>query len=178
MIEKLSARTAKAIKEAVPHHPTSEAVLKYALEGIYNAVFIIGLTLLISMITGNTKETLIILVTFALLRQTSGGKHLQSGVLCVVVTTSLFTAMSFVKPDEQMTQMLNLISILLVAMYAPSNIEHQSRIPRKYYPLLKLIAAVMIAANFIIVSPTVSVSFFVQALTLIKTSRREVKSID
>jgi accessory gene regulator B len=149
VIEKLSARTARAIKQTVPHHPTSEAVLKYALEGIYNATFIVSFTLLISIITGKTAEVAIILVSFALLRQLSGGKHLKSGLTCVVFTTVLFTLLSFVSLALQTAQMMNIASVLLVAMFAPSQIEKQSRIPKKYYPVLKLAAAAMICTNFL-----------------------------
>ncbi|ASA20894.1 accessory gene regulator ArgB-like protein [Paenibacillus donghaensis] len=174
MIEKWSACTAQAIKRIVPHHPASEAVLKYALEGVYNALLIIVGTLLISAFTGRTAEAVTILISFALLRQISGGKHLKSGVGCVIFTTAAFTLLSWIRPDMGLTQILNVISLLLVSKYAPSRIEQQSRIPRAYYPVLKIMAALLIGINFVVASPVIAVSFFAQALTLIHFPRREV----
>lgn len=168
MIERLSTNTAATIKRIVPDHPTSEAVLKFALQGIYNILFIICLTLCLSIITGNLKEVVIILISFAMLRQVSGGKHLKSGDYCVLVTTSLFTLMSFAELGLLSMKILTFISLILVLEFAPSRIEKQSKIPKVHYPKLKVIAVFMIVASFFVQSPSLTISFFVQSLTLIQ----------
>ncbi|ASA20977.1 accessory gene regulator ArgB-like protein [Paenibacillus donghaensis] len=173
MIEFLANKTATAIKKQAPDHPASIAVLKYSLAMIINVTSIILFTYLISLWTGKTKEVLIIMFGFALLRQVSGGKHLKSGEACVIITTSLFTILSFFEVSQIYVVVINLISLLLVMMFAPSRIEKQSRIPKRHYPKLKYISAFLVLLSLIIQSPVLSISFFVQSVTLI--SRREVK---
>lgn len=172
MIDKISLNTARAIKRNAPDHPTSEAVLKYALEVVYNAVFIIGITLIISLWTGKTKEALLVMGAFALLRQLSGGLHLKSGIACVVVSSSLFTALSVINIGDS-SNLLNVISLILALVFAPSGIENQTRIPKKYFPLLKLMSAMFVIISMFINNPAVSLAVFVQSVTLI--SRKGVK---
>ncbi|WP_052098409.1 accessory gene regulator ArgB-like protein [Paenibacillus stellifer] len=168
MIEQLSAYTAAAIKRAVPDHPASEAVLKYALEGIFNALFIITLSLIISAITGRVGEAATLLAAFAGLRQITGGIHLKSGTLCVLVSTANVTLLSFVSLSTPLFFFGQTASLILILLFAPSRIERQSRFPKSWYPLLKVMGAVLVLANFWIHSSMITAAFFVQSLTLIR----------
>ena len=175
MIEKLALNMAVKIKRNIPDHTASVSVLKYSLAIILNTAFIIIGSLIISLFTGKTTNVLILLVAFALLRQVSGGIHLKSGTACAVVTTAVFTVLSFFDANLFYTQIINSISFVLVLTYAPSRIREQYKLPKRYYPLLKVIAALFIIGSFIIHSPTLAICFLVQSLTLI--SRREVNSL-
>ncbi|WP_235775636.1 MULTISPECIES: accessory gene regulator ArgB-like protein [Paenibacillus] len=168
VIEQLSAYTAAAIKRAVPDHPASEAVLKYALEGIYNALFIITLSLIISAITGRVGEAATLLLAFAVLRQITGGIHLKSGTLCVLVSTATVTLLSFVPVSTPLFFFGQTVSLLLILLFAPSRIERQSRFPKSLYPLLKGMGLLLILANLWIHSSMIAAAFFVQSLTLIR----------
>ncbi|GIO57949.1 accessory gene regulator B family protein [Paenibacillus cineris] len=173
IIEAVSLRIAEGIKRQVPEHKSSVNVLKHAISIVLNVVLIVAATLIVSLFTGNTKEAAIALVSFALLRQFSGGLHLKTGISCVLVTTALFTAISYIDLSVMYLQILNALSLLLVLIYVPCKIEKQSRIPKKYYPVLRVICAVMVLASMLIQSPTLAVTFFVQALSLIH--RKEVR---
>lgn len=166
MIEKISLITSRAIKRTVPEHPASEAVLKYALEVLYNVVFIVGLTIFISFWTEKTTDVLILMASFAFLRQISGGLHLKSGIACVAVSSSLFTALSMIGIGES-ALLLNMISLVLVVIFAPAGIEKQTRIPEQYFPLLKIGSAAVILISLLLDSQTVSLGLFAQSLTLI-----------
>ncbi|WP_379141551.1 accessory gene regulator ArgB-like protein [Paenibacillus sp. sgz500992] len=174
MIDRISERIAYNIKKVVPDHPASQAVLKYALEVVLNVVFIIVITLAISLLTGNFSEALTILVSFALLRQSSGGVHLKSGVACVIFTTTLFTVLSFINVNLLVVQVMNAISFLIILWLAPIGIEKQTRIPKRHYPKLKIIGLVLVATNVIICSSAIAVSYFAQSLSLL-IARKEVK---
>lgn len=173
MIESIANRLAAEIKRQVPEHPASQAVLRHSLAMVLNVGFIVIFSFVLSLWTGYTKEVGLIMLSFALLRQVSGGIHLKSGISCVIVTTSLFTALSFFHADLLYLQMMNTISLLLILRYAPSRIEKQSRIPKHHYPKLKAIAAAFVLVNFFLQSPIIAVTFLVQSLTLIY--RKEVK---
>lgn len=168
MISYLSGKLADSLKAAVPNHPTSTAVLKYSISFLLNAVFVIVLSLTVSLFTGHWKEALTVLAAFPLLRQVSGGIHLKSSMTCVLVSTGGTTLLSFLSLDYTWTIALTCVSCLLVLLFAPSRIEKQSRIPRKYYPLLKLISLLIVSSNFWIASPVLAGTFLVQAVTLIK----------
>jgi accessory gene regulator B len=168
MLHYLSNRIAVYIKNVVPDHPASIAVLRYSLSFILNAILIILLTFGMSFVTGRTKEAVTILIAFGLLRQVSGGIHLKSGDLCVLFTSSAFTIMSLIDLGSKQIFMLNVFTLLLVLLFSPSRIERQTRIPMKYYPLLKVISTLLVLTNFYWESSTLAITFFVQAATLIR----------
>lgn len=171
MIHLMADRIAAGIKRTAPDHPASVAVLRYSIALLLNAVLIISLTLLLSALTGRTYEVLIILVSFALLRQVSGGIHLNSGMKCVLSTTVLFTVLSLIELSSTYVLVLNGIAAALCLIYAPSRIQQQTRIPVKYYPLLKLLSVLIVCSNFLIMSPVLSLSFIAQSMLLIKLRR-------
>lgn len=167
MNDSLSLRIAKELKRHVPDHKASVPVLKRGLDVILNTVGIIALTVGISLLTGNTREAVVLLVSFGLLRQMSGGFHLQSNVGCIVLSSFLFTSLSFLQPGHALTFTLTCISIMLVLLFAPSGIEGYTRIRPKYYPVLRISSAVFVSINLLIMSPALAVSFFAQSLMLI-----------
>lgn len=173
MIEVLALRMAEGIKRNIPDHKASVAVLKYSLSILLNTVFIISGTLLVSIVTSRTREALILLVAFALIRQVSGGVHLKSGMKCVLATTTAFTILSLIHLDSQYINVLNVLTILLYLIFAPSRIREQNRIPKRYYPALKFISVLIVSSSFLFQSTTLTLCFLVQGITLI--TRKEVK---
>ncbi|WP_025684824.1 accessory gene regulator ArgB-like protein [Paenibacillus maysiensis] len=171
MIEMMALRIARHIKHAVPDHPASTQVLKFVLAAILNTVFIITLTLTVSLFTGKLIEVVIIMMAFAFLRQMTGGLHLKSGMGCVAVSTLLFTGLSFVKLDYNWTIGATLVSMLLIFVFAPAGIERQTRIPPRYFPLLRSGAFIVVSFNLFIANPFLAISFFVQTLSLINIRR-------
>lgn len=173
MIEVMALRMAEGIKRNIPDHKASVAVLKYSLSILLNTVFIIIGTLLLSIVTGRTKEALILLVAFALIRQVSGGVHLKSGMQCVLATTAAFTFLSLFHLDILYIQVFNVLTVLLYLIFAPSRIREQNRIPKRYYPALKVLSVLIVSSSFLFQSTTLTLCFLVQGLTLI--TRKEVK---
>ncbi|WP_341282283.1 accessory gene regulator B family protein [Paenibacillus sp. FSL H8-0537] len=168
MLETFSRRLAISIKAIVPEHPASEARLQYALSLILNALFIISGALLIALFTGKLGGVLAALISFAVLRQASGGLHLKSGTMCVVVSIGVATALSFTPAFSSGTLLvINSINLLLALLFAPSDIEKQSRISRRFYPVLKLISVVIISSNLWIESSIIALTLLVQCVTLI-----------
>lgn len=166
MIELLAGRMAEGIKRRAPDHPASVAVLKHSLAILINTISIIVLTLGIAILNDRLKETIIVMSSFALLRMVSGGLHLKSGTMCVVVSTLLIVGLSMMGFSEITTLIINITSLILAILFAPTDIQKQSRIPKKYYPVLKLLSVLMISINFWIASSYVAVAFFAQALLL------------
>ncbi|OKP97836.1 hypothetical protein A3849_13725 [Paenibacillus sp. P46E] len=151
-------------------------MLKFVIAVILNVSFIVTLTFGVSLLTGRIAAAALILISFALLRQVSGGVHLKSGTFCVLFTTVLFTLLSYVDMGAVYVQTMNLVSLTLVLWLAPIGIERQTRIPKRHWPKLKIIAAVLVFANVLIGSPAIAVSFLAQAISLF-LSWKGVKSL-
>lgn len=172
MIDFLALQTAQHIKKVVPNHPASINVLKHALSIIINMVFVVLLTLLMTLITGAlVKTSIIVMLVFAILRQITGGYHMKSGMGCVIASSLLFVILSMISLSNTAIVIINIASIGLILIYAPSNIEKQSRIPQKYYIYLKLLGAFLVATNLVILSSAVGLAVFAQSLLLIRWRR-------
>ncbi|MFD0712719.1 accessory gene regulator ArgB-like protein [Paenibacillus sp. GCM10027626] len=171
MINSLANILAIRIKSKVPEHPASVAVLQYSLLFILNSLSIIVLTMCISLFTGKIFETFVALTAFAVLRQVSGGYHLKSGLLCIIISTTVIVLLSFTDCNSTVTMSLNIASAILVLMFAPSRIERQTRIPARYFPLLKVMALCLIIISGVISYPVLAMTFFAQSLTLIRIGR-------
>ncbi|MBB3113612.1 accessory gene regulator B [Paenibacillus phyllosphaerae] len=178
MIDTLSLKIAVGIKAKVPEHPASVNVLKFAIAALINGLTIILFSLIGSLVTDTFIEAITVLVSFAILRQLSGGYHLKSGVACIVVSTVGVLALSLTGDlGAEFVFILNVINVILAIVFSPSDIEKQSRIKKKYFPFLKLSSTMLVAINFAIGSPVLASTFLVQCLTLIKLPIRERKGV-
>lgn len=168
MIEYLAERTAQHIKQMVPSHPSSIVVLQYALSIVINMIFIVLMTAFFSTLLGTFWNAIIILTTFALLRQFTGGYHLPTGIGCIFFSSFLFVTLSLVTLPTIYCIIFTCLSIILILIYAPSNIEKQSRIPMKYYPLLKVAGCLLVLINVWMLSIPFALAAFVQSVSLIR----------
>lgn len=177
MIEAIAQKLAVNIKNTVPNHPASVNVLRFALAAILNGVFIVSFSLIISLFTHRTIEAVIVLISFAVLRQMSGGIHLKSGLACVIVSTGGVTLLSLIEiHNNELIVWINAINVVLALLFSPSRIEKQTRIKPKYFPLLKISTTLVVAANFYISSSVLTVTFLLQCLTLIRNPMRGRRS--
>ncbi|MBJ6363327.1 accessory gene regulator ArgB-like protein [Paenibacillus sp. GCM10012307] len=177
MLEAFSRQLAGTIKQALPDHPVSEAVLRYGLNIVFNTVCTIVLSMILGIAAGRLPETMVVLFGFALLRVLSGGYHFKSGLLCVVVSSIVAVSLSFVVLDAYTLFTLNAINAVLVVIYAPSGIERQTRIPKRCFPMLKIAALLIVLTNLHIHSSLLAVSWFVQAISLVPVKQwKEVKT--
>jgi len=167
MIDQLAFKMAVSLKRSVPNHPSSVEIFKFSIALLLNMLFIILASTGISLLTGHTYELLIGFISFAILRQLTGGLHLKSNLGCVICSTIILSVISLMNYGESLTIAITIIAFGLVCFFAPAGIGSQSRIPEKYYPYMKLAALLMIASNLLILSPVISLSFLVQGVTLI-----------
>ncbi|KHL95425.1 hypothetical protein QW71_11915 [Paenibacillus sp. IHB B 3415] len=167
MIELMADKMARGIKQRAPEHPATLAVLKHSLAILINTFSILVLTLVLGIVTEHLYETLAVLISFAALRMVSGGLHLRSGTWCVIVTTAMVLLVSHVEMTGSLTWKITALSFILAAAFAPTDIQKQSRIPQKYYPVLKVLSMILVSVNFFLGSPVVAASFLVQTLLLI-----------
>lgn len=166
MIESAAWRLATHIKSVVPNHPAPIENLNHSLIISINFFTVIGLSALGSIFTGHGKEAAIMLVAFAVLRQLTGGLHLESSTWCAVATAGTATLLSLVTLNQVTMITLTVIGLLCVMVFAPAGIEDQTIIPPRFYPILKIVGMCIIASNFWIESSFAAIAYFTQGLML------------
>lgn len=166
MIEGTAWRIATHIKSVVPQHPASVEVLNHSLIIIINFFSVVGIALIASIFTGQTKEVILLLQCFAILRQLTGGLHLESSTWCAVATAVVATILSMLPSNGEMTVILTSFALLLVMNYAPAGIHEQTIIPERFYPILKVAGIILIATNFWVGSHWVAMAYFAQGVML------------
>jgi accessory gene regulator B len=166
LIEAAAWRIAKHIKSVVPNHPAPIENLNHSLIITLNFITVIGLTLIGSFFTGQGKEVAILLIAFAVLRQLTGGLHLESSTWCAVATAGTATLLSLVSLGLLTTTLLTVIGLICVMIFAPAGIEDQTIIPQRFYPIFKVAGMIIIASNFWIGSSFAAIAYFVQGVML------------
>jgi accessory gene regulator B len=166
MLRRVAVQLHSRMKNSGVADTPSIDVIVYALSILTNTVSIIGISLLIGLISGEFLRTLLMLVIFGLIRYLSGGYHLKSGVWCIVVSSATMSLLPHIRLDELWVYLLTGIAMITVLLLAPANYDKYARIDVKYFPLLKIISATVVASNFLFMSDVLALAFFTQALLL------------
>ncbi|MEB3100337.1 accessory gene regulator B family protein [Ferviditalea candida] len=154
-------------------NPSSKAVLKYAVLNIMDTIIVFAVVLAICLATGHFWNGLVAVTAFPILRNYSGGMHLYSPRACNVLSAFFVIAAAHVSfPFWFVGLSLNLVSLVLVLIYAPANIRGYSRADESAYRKAKIIAALIVSANFLIQSPVLSAVFLLQSVTLPQISQK------
>lgn len=155
--------------------PNSPKVLRYALLGILNYLVTIIIVLIVSALTGKVISAVVAIVCFPILRNLSGGLHLRSSATCSVLT-ALFILIAVHNDLDYWYNglILNLLALYTLTLRAPSGIEGFSTLNPKYYVALKLLSILFATIAIPLQSTLLASLFFLQSLTLLKTSQRIV----
>jgi Membrane protein putatively involved in post-translational modification of the autoinducing quorum-sensing peptide len=172
MIETLSNRLAVKLKGINPEETASVEVMSYALQGILHNMITLLTALIAGFFTDHFWETLLAAIYFTVLRTISGGFHFKSALSCFFVTATIFIAIPLIEVTDQVLLVINVLSLILVAIYAPSNIKEHIRVDERYFPIFKLLSVLVVAANFFFLSDISTLAFFIQAFLLLNFKRR------
>jgi accessory gene regulator B len=175
MVETLAEHLAARIKKANPEQTASVAVMKFALIIVINAVIPIVAAIAFGALTGKWPETMLAIGYFAALRMISGGYHLEKPVPCMVVTFLIVAIPPHIPLSDEMAAWLTAISLVLVLWLAPANMKGYNTIPENYYPMLKILSALLVSGNFLLLSGTAAIVLTVQSITLLFRNK-EVKT--
>lgn len=171
MIESLALRIAKAIKKIEPNQTASVDVLKFSLEFLLNTVITFVIISIVGMITGEIAQTYLGLTAFVVLRFFSGGLHFEKALHCSLLTTVLITVAPHINISDLAIYVIMTVSFILIIVFAPSNIEGHAKIPKKYFPILKIISLLLILSNLFFLSSTIAIVHLIQATTTISLRR-------
>lgn len=168
MIERLADILAVSIYRHAAQPSISIPILKYGLIVVIDTALILALSLTLGGITGKLMETAVGIICFLVLRAISGGYHLNTSTACTILSTFIAVSIPHIPLKESQFEIITLISVLIFIVYSPSNLEKQSRIPSKYYPLLKVISIIMAAGSYLVKMEVVTLAVLIQSLSLIR----------
>lgn len=172
MVERLSLRLANWLKSELPDHPYSVARLQFGFHLFLNTIFTLLAASILGLIIGSFRETMLVLFAFGLLRMISGGYHFKSPVVCIVGTAAVSVVLPLIELSFFYITIINMTNLVLTITFSPSRIEEQTRIPTKYFPLLKIGSSALVASNFLFQSQLLAITWLVQVLSLIRLPRK------
>ncbi|MFC5469930.1 accessory gene regulator B family protein [Cohnella suwonensis] len=167
MIEAISERVSGYLYRQNEQKDVSREVMKFALIGILTNGLIILLTLLIGIFDGKFQETCLSLASIVAIRFLAGGHHLSPPILCVAISTGAITLVPFIPESQTLTNLFTAFSLVLIWIYAPADLEKNTRISKPMLRWMKYSAFVLAASNLILQSHIIATAFFIASLTLI-----------
>lgn len=175
MIESIATKLAVKIKETSPEETASVEVMKFALFGIIHNTLTFVSAMVVGLSLGKLLETFVAAVSFMILRFVSGGYHFKTPLSCLLFSSFVFVAIPFVAVNDVWFWVLNSMSLILVLIFAPSNIKEHIRVSDKFFPVFKVLSVLLVVASFLIDNAIVTLAFLVQSITLINF-KKEVNS--
>lgn len=175
MIDKLAGRIAIAVKRANSEQTASVEVLQYALIIYINTSLIFIQCLLIGWLTNKLTETLLCFLVFTVLRFFSGGKHASSTMACNLLSTLVLASIPHLAVQDTKWVLLETIaSLLIMAMFAP-NIDSETDIDARYYPVLKAVSLCIVVSNLFFQSGYIGLCLLAQSVTIIPWWERRTR---
>jgi len=150
---------------------TQRNVVLHGMKIITNASLVIIISLLASWILShNVTSVWVSMTAFALLRSITGGYHLQSSDWCVAVSVAMIIAPTIVNPylTDAIILFANLLSLFILLVFAPSQMEYHAKYPKGSYFILKMAAAGLVIINTLLLnSGIIALAFVFQSLSLL-----------
>ncbi len=129
--------------------------IRYGLEGLYLTFTKLVIILIISLILHITKELIILLVLFNLLRFTGFGFHARTSLECLICSTLLFIGLPFlilsINLSKSILLIFGLISLIVLGIYAPADTVKRP-LPNKKKRIIRKISTIIISSIYIVMS--------------------------
>ncbi|MBB6731180.1 accessory gene regulator ArgB-like protein [Cohnella zeiphila] len=167
MIERLALSIATSIKKVDAEQTPSIEVMKFSLITILHTLATVLIVFILSWVTGKPLVTMYGMGYFMLLRFFSGGYHIQSSSLCTVLSVLLMLAAPFIPLGDHWVLIANIVNVVMMLVFSPSNIKGFAQIPEKYFPILKLVSVAIVCANFWLQDPTLAILTIFQSILLL-----------
>lgn len=163
MLEKISNRIAREICEVVP--TLDQEVIAYDLGIKLNWYSTLVLTAALGWILNDLLGALIAFASLVTLRKFSGGVHFKSLTVCVIVSAVFLSTAPHITLTTNAMIYFTAVSLIVFMKYAPNTFIDKN--PSSLDKWSKLISSVIVATNFIIMSPMFTIIIFVQAITIL-----------
>lgn len=129
--------------------------IRYGLEGLYLTFTKLVIILIISFIFHITKELIILLILFNILRFTGFGFHARTSLECLFCSTVLLIGLPitifYLKLGKIPLLIIGFISLIVLSIYAPADTVKRP-LPNKKKRKIRKISTIILSLIFIISS--------------------------
>lgn len=167
MIQELSSKVAKWLEQEGAISGKDNKLFSYAVYSFLFGLLPIFIVMILGLAFGMLQEGLLMITPFMLIRKFSGGYHLDSPKLCVILSIALLAlAMGFIKLIDQngYIQLLTvfvLLSVVCLCTFSP--VENDARKltdkERQLFRIIACILAVIVVSVYLIMYATISVRY-------------------
>lgn len=147
--------------------------IKYGLEGLYLTITKLIFIIIISIILGIWKETLLLILIFNGIRLTSFGVHAKRSIDCLISSTLFFILFPIICIKLSIPLIVKVILFIpltvLIGIFAPADTEKRPLInkkKRKIYKMLSIMISIIYMTIAIVIKDNTLSNCFIFAIVI------------
>ena len=147
--------------------------IKYGLEGLYLTITKLIFIIIVSIILGIWKETLLLILIFNGIRLTSFGVHAKRSIDCLISSTLFFILFPIICIKLSIPLIVKVILFIpltvLIGIFAPTDTEKRPLInkkKRKIYKILSIIISIIYMTIAIVIKNNILSNCFIFAIVI------------
>lgn len=147
--------------------------IKYGLEGLYLTITKLIFIIIVSIILGIWKETLLLILIFNGIRLTSFGVHAKRSIDCLISSTLFFILFPILCIKLTIPLIVKIILFIpltvLIGIFAPADTEKRPLInkkKRKIYKILSIIISIIYMTIAIVIKDNTLSNCFIFAIVI------------
>ncbi len=147
--------------------------IKYGLEGLYLTITKLIFIIIVSIILGIWKETLLLILIFNGIRLTSFGVHAKRSIDCLISSTLFFILFPILCIKLTIPLIVKIILFIpltvLIGIFAPADTEKRPLInkkKRKIYKILSIIISIIYMTIAIVIKNNILSNCFIFAIVI------------
>lgn len=147
--------------------------IKYGLEGLYLTITKLILIIIVSIILGIWKETLLLILIFNGIRLTAFGIHAKRSIDCLISSTLFFILFPILCIKLTIPLIVKIILVIpltvLIGIFAPADTEKRPLInkkKRKIYKILSIIISIIYMTIAIVIKDNTLSNCFIFAIVI------------
>ena len=147
--------------------------IKYGLEGLYLTITKLIFIIIVSIILGIWKETLLLILIFNGIRLTSFGVHAKRSIDCLISSTLFFILFPIICIKFSIPLIVKVILFIpltvLIGIFAPADTEKRPLInkkKRKIYKMLSIMISIIYMTIAIVIKDNTLSNCFIFAIVI------------
>lgn len=147
--------------------------IKYGLEGLYLTITKLIFIIIVSVILGIWKETLLLILIFNGIRLTAFGVHAKRSIDCLISSTLFFILFPILCIKLTIPLIIKIILFIpltvLIGIFAPADTEKRPLInkkKRKWYKILSIIISIIYMTIAIVIKNNILSNCFIFAIVI------------
>ena len=147
--------------------------IKYGLEGLYLTITKLIFIIIVSIILGIWKETLLLILIFNGIRLTAFGVHAKRSIDCLISSTLFFVLFPILCIKLTIPLIVKIILVIpltvLIGIFAPADTEKRPLInkkKRKIYKILSIIISIIYMTIAIVIKDNTLSNCFIFAIVI------------